>query len=482
MVGRFVEDRQGKPATARHGNDAPRSLQMQIVVKIPREIFEEAIRDLRRPHPFAFERVGFFSTRCSRTHSTILVHCVAYQTVADDHYIKDDGVGARIGSEAITGAMGRSFVDSVGQIHVHSHGSVSLPTPSSEDFRELPQVARSLRNVNPREAHGWMVLGTEDAWTSLLLPGRIVEANETRVSVVGFPMVVNRRCFASGSTKKTSSFGNSRRRSTASERYDRQSFLGTNSEAIVDNTTVGVVGLGGGGSHVTQQLSHVGFRNFVFCDPDRISESNLNRLVGATLADVRNKRFKTLIAERNVRKLHRHARIISRACKWEDVTEDLIGCDLIIGCVDGFCTRRDLEAFCRRHLIPYVDVGMDVIKSDDNRFEIFGQVILSMPGNPCMHCMGFLTESVLALEAQHYGAAGRRPQVVWSNGLLCSTAVGVVVDLMTDWSQECRGPLYLSFRGSQLVLRPDNRLSAVKGLRCPHFPLIRVGDPVFTPL
>jgi hypothetical protein len=41
-----------------------------------------------------------------------------------------------------------------------------------------------------------------------------------------------------------------------SSRLDRQSFLGPNSEATLWNATVGIVGLGGGGSHTVN--SHVG--------------------------------------------------------------------------------------------------------------------------------------------------------------------------------------------------------------------------------
>jgi hypothetical protein len=37
------------------------------------------------------------------------------------------------------------------------------------------------------------------------------------------------------------------------------------------------------------------------------------------------------------------------------------------------------------------------------------------------------------VEAEKYGAAGSRPQVVWPNGVLASTAVGLAVQLLTPW-------------------------------------------------
>jgi len=72
----------------------------------------------------------------------------------------------------------------------------------------------------------------------------------------------------------------------STDRYSRQSFLGPNSEELISKCTIGVVGLGGGGSHIVQQLAHIGFQRYVLYDDDIVEESNLNRLVGASAIDV----------------------------------------------------------------------------------------------------------------------------------------------------------------------------------------------------
>ena len=45
-------------------------------------------------------------------------------------------------------------------------------------------------------------------------------------------------------------------------RLDRQSFLGADSADVLDECRAATVGLGGGGSHVNQQLAHLGLGNF----------------------------------------------------------------------------------------------------------------------------------------------------------------------------------------------------------------------------
>src|SRR5208282_3603331 len=81
-------------------------------------------------------------------------------------------------------------------------------------------------------------------------------------------------------------------------------------------------------------------------------------------------------------------------------------------------------------------------------FFIGGQVALSMPEGPCLRCMGIIDDRALGLEAQQYGAAGGRPQVVWQNGLLASLAVGFFVQLVSPWHKGLNLPLLLEFDGT----------------------------------
>ncbi|CAN5544736.1 hypothetical protein BH23ACI1_BH23ACI1_26890 [soil metagenome] len=52
-----------------------------------------------------------------------------------------------------------------------------------------------------------------------------------------------------------------------SDHQSRQSFLGERSDEFLKGTTAGVIGLSGGGSHVCQQLAHIGVGNYVIVDP-----------------------------------------------------------------------------------------------------------------------------------------------------------------------------------------------------------------------
>lgn len=260
------------------------------------------------------------------------------------------------------------------------------------------------------------------------------------------------------------------------DRYSRQSFLGPDAQDRIEQAIVGVVGLGGGGSHVVQQLAHIGVQRYVLYDHDAVEDTNLNRLVGATEADESAKQPKTEVAERLIRGLQSQAQITSFQQRWQDEPLPLRACDLVFGCVDGAATKRDLEAMMRRYLIPYIDIGLDVHQAKGEPPVMAGQVALSMPGDLCLQCMGVITDAALAVEGRRYGDAGPRPQVVWANGVLASTAVGLAVDLLTDWTGRLRRAVYLEYFSNDGTVRPSPRLAYAPTV-CRHYSLTELGDP-----
>ena len=266
-----------------------------------------------------------------------------------------------------------------------------------------------------------------------------------------------------------------------SPRGSRQSFLGAHAQEVFAQARIAVLGLGGGGSHIVQQLAHIGVRRFVVCDPDVVEDTNLNRLVGATERDVARRTPKIDVARRLIRGLASGASIQAFRSPWQECADAVRRADIVFGCLDGYGARQALEAFTRRYLLPLIDVGMDVHHIPPAPPAISGQVILSMPGEPCMTCFGFLNELTLAQEATRYGDAGVRPQVVWANGVLASTAIGIAVELLTGWTCRPSTPIYLEYDGNVGVMVPHKRLRFTPPI-CPHYPagaIEAVGDPLF---
>ena len=92
--------------------------------------------------------------------------------------------------------------------------------------------------------------------------------------------------------------------------------------------------------------------------------------------------------------------------------------------VKSFCDRRHVLALLKSYIL-FAEKDEELQKFILRQHQttavervvdrcLAGQVILSMPGEACMWCMGFLDDEKMAFEDQRYGDAGDNPQVVWA--------------------------------------------------------------------
>lgn len=252
-------------------------------------------------------------------------------------------------------------------------------------------------------------------------------------------------------------------------KYSRQSFIGN--QSILETTLVGVVGLGGGGSAILTQLAHAGFRNVVGLDPNKgLEEKHLNRTLGVSQEDITAGLTKVDNAVRIFRRLQPNAKAHFIQARWQDRADLLENCKIIWGCLDGLSEREQLESFCRSKDITLIDIGLGVTTHIGYIPRMAGQIIVSRPGGPCMHCMGFLNEADLAAEAGEYGNAGFRPQVIWGNMVLAGQAMGLGVQLLTEWAGPVQDHIYLQYDGNSNIVIPHPRLRYLDlSGQCQHF-------------
>lgn len=435
----------------------------EVNIRIPQTLLCEILRDLRRPHKYAYERVGFCYGKSQLTSAGWLVVLNSYKPVKDGHYVQTNEVGARINSKAITEAFQHAYTHSLSLFHIHLHDfGGGKPRFSYDDLSSGAEIISSIQGFVSSQPHGLIVLSHDSMSAKALVPSETDLKPVHQVSAVG--------------SRLKTEFAMLGQKSASSNRYSRQSFLGENSEETFKRLKLGVVGLSGGGSHIVQQTAHIGFKNYVLADPECVDDySNLNRIVGATLQDALDQKPKFEVFRRLVLGLHPDAKIEGGQKNWEEVRDQLKMCDIVFGCLDTVLGRRDLENFCRRYLIPYIDIGMGV-ETSTTPYAMFGQVQLSTPGCPCLTCNGFINEESLKKEANNYGQKAKRPQVVWPNGLLASTAVGIAIDMITGWTGNLREADYLSYDGNFNTLTP-HLVKNYRSNNCPHF-LIEDSGPL----
>lgn len=161
---------------------------MTVELKITSHLLQMIRRDLVRPHPFAYERVGFISAGLSSTVDGLWILVRSYRAVADDDYLYDTSVGAMIGPDAIRKALQWAMSERVGIFHVHTHSGCGHPGFSGIDLREQVRFVPNFFQVAPQCPHGALVLSDSFAHGHIWLDGDQPYEVITRFVEVGVPL------------------------------------------------------------------------------------------------------------------------------------------------------------------------------------------------------------------------------------------------------------------------------------------------------
>lgn len=162
-------------------------------------------------------------------------------------------------------------------------------------------------------------------------------------------------------------------------RYGRQVILpevGVNGQALLRDSSVLVVGVGGLGAIATQYLAGAGVGHLRLADRDRVETGNLHRQTLYRQGDVG--RSKTEAAAAQLAALNPDVEI--RRCDAESWPRAVADVDVVLDCTDNFPARYAINAACVRAHRPLVS-GAAI------RFE--GQVVafdLRRRG-PCYRCL-----------------------------------------------------------------------------------------------
>ena len=131
---------------------------MIVRFKITSGLLTTIRHDLKRPHSYAYERVGFISAGLSATGEDVLALAREYRPLNDKEYLREPSVGAMMGPEAIRRAMQWAMQDAAALFHVHNHGGSGIPSFSAVDLCENAKFVPDFFKVAPQCAHGAIVL------------------------------------------------------------------------------------------------------------------------------------------------------------------------------------------------------------------------------------------------------------------------------------------------------------------------------------
>ncbi|WP_292344548.1 ThiF family adenylyltransferase [Mesorhizobium sp.] len=180
--------------------------------------------------------------------------------------------------------------------------------------------------------------------------------------------------------------------------------LGPEFNQAMRHLRVGVVGAGGTGSPLLQQIARMGAGYIAIFDPDHVEHSNLNRLYGATMMDADQGSKKVDVARREIDRMGLGTRVATFDT-WIGGTgcrDALKSMDLIFGCTDDHDGRSLLNRLAYYYLIPVIDLGLALRVTERHGLtclEADGRATVLEPGCACLLCRRVVDAGVAAEEA-----------------------------------------------------------------------------------
>ncbi len=250
-------------------------------------------------------------------------------------------------------------------------------------------------------------------------------------------------------------------------RHSRQiAFFGDDGQKLLAGQHVVIIGVGGVGSHIAQQLAFLGIGTITIIDDDKLADTNLNRLIGYSEGD-KIGMPKVDIIERLIKSIDNTITVIKikDSLMSEESFDRLKNATAVFGCIDNDGARFVLNEFCLAYERLYFDIASDIMRDGS---EYGGRVIAITDNKKCLYCLDEIDKEQAARDLENpearqdreaiYGVStdeleGTGPSVVSINGVVASLAV---TEYMLHVTGKRSTYSFLNYSGSRGIVTKRN--------------------------
>lgn len=367
------------------------------------------------------------------------------------HYARRAPDGLSVAAEGYVHSLGHAETTGCIPIWFHTHpGYGSDPRPSPHDEVVDSQIAELFRLRSGSPYYGALIVAPRKQ--GITFTGFLEDDASARISMDRIWSVGER--FRLTWTHGAAKHG-------LSPEFDRNvRAFGPVVQQTLGELRIGIVGCGGTGSAIAEQLVRLGARTVTLIDPDVLTKSNITRVYGSRPDQV---------GHAKVAVLKEHLQAIAPAASIEIVKDvitnratagHLLGCDVVFGCTDDNAGRLVLSRLSTYFLTPVIDCGVLLTSSADGILSgIDGRITTLTPGQACLVCRNRIDLARAGTELlgpeerkrkvdEGYAPAlpGIEPAVITFTTAVASLAVSELLDRLIGFGPEPR-PSEVLLRG-----------------------------------
>ena len=362
--------------------------------------------------------------------------------VPDDAYLLRDATAMRIASHGYVPALAVAEADQSVPIWLHTHpGSGSSPRPSKHDESVDEELADLFRLRAGSPLYGAIVVARTGG--RLCFTGHI-ESDNRRTEIDRLWVTGRRFTLVQNWLHATT---------PTPDQFDRNiRAFGGEIQKVLGDLHVAIVGCGGTGSAVIEQLVRLGVRHLRLFDPKTLTAGHLTRVYGSFLKDVGEP--KVDVSAAHVGRIAPDAEVMTTQAKitLESTAKLLIDADVVFGCTDDNAGRLVLSRIASYLLTPVIDCGVLLSSGSGGQLVgIDGRVTVLAPGAACLVCRNRIDLQRAAAEMlapdeyrrlanEGYAPAlsGAEPAVVAFTTQVAAAAVSELLERLIHYGPEPR--------------------------------------------
>ena len=276
----------------------------------------------------------------------------------------------------------------VGVIHSHPQDCAPLPSRADDDMDDY--FAGEFERFGNGRPYASLIVA-RNANRELSFSGRVFDRG-IWLPVKNYLVVSERLLREKG--REESGFSVTTREATENEPTQERlaQLLGADAPHRLRRAVVGVVGCSGTGSPAIHLLARAEVGELVLVDPGHFKPSNHQRNHASRHADLSANPAptKVALASRLVREVSPATKVTGFVGDLLDeaVLDELLRCDLILGCTDSNYARAALGDIASHYLVPVLDLAVQMRAEGGLLREQIGEIAFFAPGLPCPWCMG----------------------------------------------------------------------------------------------
>lgn len=331
------------------------------------------------------ERAAYALCRISKSSDENRLLVTEIIPVAENLIEDSSEIHMKIKSISFLRAMKKANETKQSFVFIHSHPDGYANHSVQDDKEEQSLFKTAYNRIRTNSVHASIVLSSPEKPV-----GRVYLEDGTIQPITMIRVIGERFRFFTSDNEPSNSLNF----------FDRQiRAFGIDIQNLLQKLHIAIVGVGGTGSAIAEELIRLGVGNLTVIDGETFEKTNINRVYGSRISDDGIEKVEITKRLASEIGLGTSINTINQPISFQSVVNKLKNADIIFGCTDDQWGRSILTRLAVYYGIPVFDMGVRIDSNDNIIKSVEGRVTTLLGGYACLFCRERINEKAILRES-----------------------------------------------------------------------------------